>query len=86
VLGSVATGVLLLGSRKLPTRPIRAASAAGAPGAKPQLVATYGKLPLSFEVNQGQADEQVKFVSRGRGYALFLTPTEAVLSLISPVE
>jgi hypothetical protein len=46
------------------------------------LVATaYGKLPLSFEPNRGQADGRVKFLSRGQGYALFLTPTEAVLSL-----
>src|SRR3989338_7190652 len=41
----------------------------------------YGKLPLSFELNQGQTDEQVKFLSRGRGYSLFLTSTEAVLGL-----
>jgi hypothetical protein len=38
-------------------------------------------LPLSFERNQGQTDPQVKFLSRGSGYALYLTPTEAVLSL-----
>ena len=43
--------------------------------------AAFGKLPLSFEANQGQTDKQVKFVSRGSGYALFLTSTEAVLSL-----
>jgi hypothetical protein len=42
---------------------------------------TYGRLPLAFEANQGQADPQVKFVSRGAGYNLFLTPTEAVLTL-----
>ena len=41
----------------------------------------FGELPLSFEVNAGQADEQVKFVSRGQGFALFLTEGEAVLSL-----
>jgi Carboxypeptidase regulatory-like domain/Beta-propeller repeat len=41
----------------------------------------YGKLPLSFEANQGQTDTQVKFLSRGAGYNLFLTSTEAVLSL-----
>ena len=41
----------------------------------------YGKLPLSFEMNQGQTDAQVKFLSRGAGYNLFLTSTEAVLSL-----
>jgi hypothetical protein len=49
-----------------------------------QIQANYGKLPLSFEVNQGQTDARVKFLSRGQGYALFLTPTEAVLSLNKP--
>lgn len=41
----------------------------------------YGKLPLAFEINEGQSDSQVKFLSRGNGYTLFLTPAEAVLSL-----
>jgi Beta-propeller repeat. len=45
---------------------------------------SYGQLPLSFEVNQGQADARVKFQSRGSGYSLFLTDTEAVLSLSKP--
>src|SRR5437016_654718 len=48
---------------------------------KPQVLAAYGKLPLSFEANQGQTGPQVKFLSRGSGYTLFLTPTEAVLTL-----
>ena len=43
--------------------------------------ATYGKLPLSFEANHGQINNQVKFLSRGNGYNLFLTPTEAILQL-----
>jgi hypothetical protein len=41
----------------------------------------YGKLPLRFEVNQGQTDPQVRFLARGGGYNLFLTPTESVLVL-----
>ena len=36
-------------------------------------------LPLSFEPNLGQADPRVKFLSRGRGYTLFLTKDQAVL-------
>jgi hypothetical protein len=44
----------------------------------------YGKLPLSFEVNRGQTGAQVKFLSRGSGYNLFLTSTEAVLALSKP--
>ena len=39
----------------------------------------YGKLPLSFEVNRGQTESQVRFLSRGSGYTLFLTSREAVL-------
>lgn len=41
----------------------------------------YGQLPLQFEKNQGQTDAKVQFIARGGGYTLFLTPTEAVLSL-----
>jgi hypothetical protein len=41
----------------------------------------YGKLPLRFEPNEGQSGGQVKFLSRGRGYTLFLTSSEAVLAL-----
>jgi hypothetical protein len=45
---------------------------------------SYGQMPLSFEANQGQTDPQVRFLSRGSGYSLFLTPTEAVLALKKP--
>ncbi|MDL1959337.1 MAG: hypothetical protein LWX01_10220 [Deltaproteobacteria bacterium] len=50
---------------------------------KARIVENYGKLPLSFEENQGQTDEKVGFLSRGGGYTLFLTQDEAVLSLSS---
>jgi uncharacterized protein (TIGR03437 family) len=41
-------------------------------------------VPLSFEPNQGQAASTVQFVSRGSGYALFLTPGAVVLNLERP--
>lgn len=44
-------------------------------------VEAYGNLALSFEPNTGQADARVRFLSRGPGYTLFLTPDEAVLAL-----
>src|SRR5258706_5259921 len=47
---------------------------------------SYGKLPLSFEANQGQTNPSVKFLSHGSGYSLFLTPTEAVLCLGIPEQ
>jgi len=46
-----------------------------------RIVKSYGRLSLSFEANHGQTDSKVKFLSRGSGYNLFLTSTEAVLSL-----
>src|SRR5687767_2386549 len=49
--------------------------------ASPEL---FGQLPLAFEANLGQTDAQARFLSRGPGYGLFLTPQEAVLSLLPP--
>ncbi len=37
-------------------------------------------LPLFFEANRGQADSQVRFIARGKGYTLLLTPTETILA------
>jgi uncharacterized repeat protein (TIGR01451 family) len=41
----------------------------------------YGQLPLSFELNAGQAAGQVQFLSRGEGYTLMLSPGVAQLRL-----
>ena len=49
-----------------------------------QLNQVYGSLPLSFEANRGQAEKNVRFLSRGNGYTLFLTPAETVLTLRQP--
>ena len=40
----------------------------------------YGKLPLSFEPNQGQTDARVRFLVRASGYTLFVTSDEAVFA------
>ncbi len=81
----------MLTRTKFPTlrNTIVCAALASAPGlhyaaaqqATASVSSAYGKLPLSFEANQGQTDERVKFVARGRGYGLFLTAQEAVLTL-----
>ncbi|MGC2238846.1 MAG: SBBP repeat-containing protein [Pyrinomonadaceae bacterium] len=42
---------------------------------------SYENLPLSFEINQGQTDERVKFLARSSRFSLFLTEREAVLRL-----
>ena len=41
----------------------------------------YGKLPMGFEKNKGQTNSDVRFLARGQGYELFLTPQEAVVEL-----
>jgi hypothetical protein len=46
-----------------------------------RIAESYGRLPLSFEANRGQSDESVRFLARGSGFTLFLTPEEAVLTL-----
>jgi Beta-propeller repeat len=59
---------------------LRAAAAAPESGSARQgVVEAFGEFPLNFEVNAGQADRQVRFLSRGPGYTLFLTSNEAVL-------
>jgi hypothetical protein len=54
--------------------------------AEPRWANAYGKLPLSFEENLGQTAQQVRYVSHGNGYELFLTPQEAVLASPAPVS
>src|SRR5438128_871140 len=81
--GGVKGMVLLLALALASCAPASAAhpSTESPQATKPQVLAAYGKLPLSFEANQGQTEPQVKFLSRGSGYTLFLTSTEAVLML-----
>jgi hypothetical protein len=60
--------------------PAAASHASQTPG-HGKLPEAFGKLPLTFQVNQGQVDAAVRFVSRTQRSTLFLTPSEAVLSL-----
>ena len=45
---------------------------------------TYRRLPMTFEANLGQVDPEVKYLSRGHGYQVYLTAGEAVLVLMRP--
>ena len=47
----------------------------------PRAAEALARLPLAFEANRGQTDSRVRFLSRGRGYTMFLMPGGAVLSL-----
>jgi Beta-propeller repeat len=44
----------------------------------------YSRRPLNFEVNEGQSNLEVDFLSRGAGYTLSLSATEIGLSLELP--
>src|SRR5713226_5716172 len=54
------------------------------PAIRKRALEVFGTMPLSFEANQGQTDQQVKYLSRGADYTLLLTSTEAVFSLREP--
>ncbi|MBV8516195.1 MAG: SBBP repeat-containing protein [Acidobacteria bacterium] len=60
-----------------------ATAALGAPRAveHARIAGAYGKLPLVFEANRGQADPEVRFLSRGQGYSVFFTQREAIVKL-----
>src|SRR5579871_2549263 len=68
-----------------PTTSIAVNQAAPAPqaGSAPfaRVPDSYGKLPLSFEANQGQTDSRVRFLAHGGGYSVYLTPSEVLLSV-----
>lgn len=51
--------------------------------ASARAVAAYARLPLAFEANHGQTDAGIRFLARGNGFAVFLTPAEVVLALSS---
>jgi hypothetical protein len=62
----------------VPARLPRVFAAQAAPRAG-ALAQAYGDLPLSFEINRGQAAHQVAYLTRTHDYSVYLTPTEAVL-------
>jgi hypothetical protein len=53
---------------------------------KATAVETHGSLPLTFEANCGQAKSQVKFLSHGSDYDLYLTAKEAVIEIRAPTS
>src|SRR6266700_6442648 len=79
---SVDVSIMPAGTRSS-AFPSRNAPTATQPAHGQRSIGSYGKVPLSFEANQGQTDPRVKFLSRGSGYTLFLTGDEAVLALRS---
>jgi hypothetical protein len=73
--------LLSSGSAPEASTPVVAASSRRAVRTTAQVRDAYGQLPLSFEANRGQTDEEVNFLARGAGYMLSLSPTEAIFAL-----
>ena len=48
------------------------------PSDRSQVARAYDNLPLTFEENQGQMGGPTRFLARGRGYRVYLTPKDAV--------
>lgn len=70
-------GFLLANSHPNPKRFVNDAASPSQPD--PQAV--MNRLPLSFEENRGQADSAARFIARQRGYALYLSESEARFEL-----
>jgi hypothetical protein len=51
------------------------------PAANATQAVAFGRLPLQFERNEGQAAAPVRFLAHGRGFNLSLTADAAVLAL-----
>ncbi len=80
--GLVLLVLLVLGAAWLLRRDIATPHSPNLPAhSSSQIQASLARLPISFEPNQGQSDSAAKFVAHGRGYGLYLTPSEAVLTL-----
>lgn len=79
-----ASLVALQHPAKAPDPSTRPAASSDALSSRARLLDGYGKLRLSFEQNSGQSDPRVKFLARGQGYTVFLTPQAAVVRLEAP--
>src|SRR6185295_10047123 len=82
---AAAAAVALAGSASIPIRSLRDASPGTVPSAdRPRLTRMLASPRLGFEPNRGQFEGPVRFVARGPGYTLNLSPTEATMDLGRP--
>ena len=60
---------------------VPAASGAVAPPHSLKLAESYGRLPVVFEPNRGQADTAAEFIARGSGYRVWIGREETAIAL-----
>ena len=80
---SVLVALLVLGGVTLLRHDVFNARGKNVPASPMTSNALLARLPLVFEPNVGQTSQPVQFLAHCRGYGLFLTPQEAVLTLRS---
>jgi Beta-propeller repeat len=80
-LSSVVTGLLNVAPLHVHSSSAHAHQAPAAHYHSARMKESYAKIPLSFVPNHGQADNNVKFTSRGNGYSLALAPTSFTLAV-----
>ena len=83
VLSTIILALAVLAAGVASSNKMRTVSAADtvAPQTPVLSADSFGKLPLSLEPNRGQTEARTKFLSRGAGYQLALTSSEAILRL-----
>lgn len=74
-------GFILLGHSIVTGQTVPVGAPLPGPVQREKIRASYGKLPLSFEANQGQTDPRVRFLTHSGAFSLFLTSDEAVMAL-----
>lgn len=88
ISSSVVLMAAVVGAGVAGRGPLAAAVRGHTPGtvSKTSVAETYGRLPVSFAPNAGQAGDGIDFVAHGAGYGLSLHPTGAVLALTSGTD
>ena len=74
-------GLLLASLGVVPVRAVAPPAPTATAETSAGVTATYGKLPLAFEANAGQADAAARFVAHGQGFALALAPDALTLAI-----
>jgi hypothetical protein len=82
----LATAVPSMTASSGPAKEASAAGASSRPDAVTQVrvKADYARLPLSFEQAETPDNSEIKYTSRGSGYAVYLSQSGAVLALRQP--
>ena len=84
LMALLAAGTLLI--RNVPPSANLVGQAKRATASNQQIVEAFGRLPLQFEANRGQAPGDARFVARGRGFSASFTPRGILLQLDGPAR